>query len=177
MSCDFPDCDRPHFAKGWCHPHYEQGRRGTPLRPVRSRRDPNATRVRDDQGRKWCPKCSLWVAPAQFVPDPSHSDGLSTYCKACRSAHARAWRYGLTPDDLARMVHDQDGHCLACPTVLADGFCVDHDHACCPGQKTCGECVRGLLCEECNKLLGKIEQDPDRLARLLAYAGLSPEGA
>lgn len=33
---------------------------------------------------------------------------------------------------------------------------VDHDHACCPRSNSCGKCVRGILCRECNKLL------PDR---------------
>lgn len=36
---------------------------------------------------------------------------------------------------------------------------VDHDHACCPGSKSCGKCVRGLLCSSCNLQLGIIEKE------------------
>jgi hypothetical protein len=42
-------------------------------------------------------------------------------------------------------------------------ICVDHDHACCPKQvkataKTCGKCIRGLLCFRCNTSLGYVEK-------------------
>lgn len=169
--CSFTGCGRPHYARTLCHTHYSQTRRGSELSPIRPRRASGATQTRDADGRKLCPKCDLWHSEHDFVPDPSHSDGLSTYCKPCRSAHMRAWRYGLEPSDLERMIHDQGGDCRLCPASLADGYCVDHDHGCCPDVKTCGACVRGLLCHECNKLLGKIETNPDRLVRMLAYLG------
>lgn len=34
---------------------------------------------------------------------------------------------------------------------------IDHDHDCCPGEKSCGQCVRGVLCSRCNSHLGHLE--------------------
>lgn len=34
---------------------------------------------------------------------------------------------------------------------------IDHDHTCCPGSRSCGNCVRGILCEGCNLQIGQVE--------------------
>ena len=170
-TCTFEGCGRPHYARTLCHPHYWRMRRGMPLVPIAGRRHPNETLKRDDQGRKFCIKCELWISESNFVDDPGTSDGLGSYCKPCRSAQARAWKYGLTPDQVASMIHDQSSSCKTCDSPLSDGYCVDHDHACCPGNRSCGECVRGLLCQECNMLIGKLELDPERLKKMLSYIG------
>lgn len=34
---------------------------------------------------------------------------------------------------------------------------VDHDHACCPRESSCGLCVRGLLCHRCNHTIASFE--------------------
>jgi hypothetical protein len=35
---------------------------------------------------------------------------------------------------------------------------VDHDHKCCNVEITCGKCVRGVLCNRCNKAVDKYER-------------------
>lgn len=42
MQCSFPGCDRKHFARGLCDPHYRQLRRTGKLKPLYTR--PNESR-------------------------------------------------------------------------------------------------------------------------------------
>ena len=46
---------------------------------------------------------------------------------------------------------------------------VDHDHRHCPGQLSCGLCVRGLLCSRCNIAAGLLLDDPGRAHGLGEY--------
>jgi hypothetical protein len=34
---------------------------------------------------------------------------------------------------------------------------------------TCGRCIRGLLCQRCNQVLGKMQDSPLLLKRAIAY--------
>lgn len=66
----------------------------------------------------------------------------------------RTRKYGLTEDSFSALIAAQGGVCAICrevPTAgQGDGWHIDHDHACCPGQRSCGACVRGALCLDCN---------------------------
>lgn len=68
--------------------------------------------------------------------------------------------YSITPERYYRMLLSQGGVCAICKLEPERGrrLCVDHDHACCPDKKSCGECVRGLLCVRCNWTLGRVEE-------------------
>ena len=69
-------------------------------------------------------------------------------------------RYGLTREQFDRLLEAQGHACAMCHVRFEDGqlIFIDHDHACCPDEKrSCGECMRGLLCLKCNTTLGYIE--------------------
>lgn len=46
---------------------------------------------------------------------------------------------------------------------------VDHDHECCPGQHSCGKCVRGFLCDQCNTGVGMFRDSPAFLHNAAEY--------
>jgi hypothetical protein len=90
-----------------------------------------------------------------------------------RRAH-RFVRYGLTQADFDRLLEAQGYACAMGgePFEEDQAIFIDHDHACCPDEKSsCGKCVRGLLCFTCNTALGHIERRYD-LAR--AYLDSPP---
>lgn len=83
-------------------------------------------------------------------------------------------KYRLTLEQYDVMLAAQDGHCAVCPALPGkQRLHVDHDHRCCPGKKTCGKCIRGLLCYPCNGKLGLLESDTEYAVRLRAYAGVT----
>lgn len=90
-----------------------------------------------------------------------------------RSAAALKNKYGLSLEDYRLLLESQGGKCAieACTNTPSDiAFHVDHDHKCCPiKSKTCGKCVRGLLCALCNQGLGQFRDDPELLRSAASY--------
>lgn len=64
--------------------------------------------------------------------------------------------------DVVTLEVDRGGHYRA-------KLVVDHDHACCPGETSCGECVRGLVCHNCNVMIGNAKDNPEILEQGAAY--------
>jgi hypothetical protein len=88
-----------------------------------------------------------------------------------REAHLRIY-YKLTPQQYAAILSQQGGGCAICGqpetaihprTRTVHQLSVDHDHGCCRGAKTCGKCVRGLLCRQHNQGLSYFDDDQARL--------------
>jgi Recombination endonuclease VII len=79
--------------------------------------------------------------------------------------------YNLTHEQFLARVEDQCGKCTICGHVPESpyDFHVDHDHRCCPGKKSCGKCIRGLLCDKCNRGLGYFGDDPQVLRQAADY--------
>lgn len=80
-------------------------------------------------------------------------------------------KYGITPERWAALLSEQDGRCyLCCEPLILDGprhlVHIDHDHSCCRGAKSCGDCIRGLACNKCNQGVGQFGDSVERLRRV-----------
>lgn len=80
--------------------------------------------------------------------------------------------FGLARDKYDALLQKQGGGCAICGTATQKRLlAVDHDHSCCPGERTCGKCIRGLLCDNCNHGLGKFRDNPQLLRNAIRYLG------
>lgn len=86
-----------------------------------------------------------------------------------RSRYKRT--YGTTYEKIEAAIALQGGKCLICSLEFPGGkFNVDHDHSCCPdGKKTCGKCIRGILCSGCNGGIGLLRDDINILTKAIEY--------
>jgi hypothetical protein len=48
--------------------------------------------------------------------------------------------------------------CELCGDKPERSLHIDHDHNCCSGTQTCGSCVRGIVCNGCNKAIDRYER-------------------
>jgi Recombination endonuclease VII len=85
-------------------------------------------------------------------------------CKLC----VRLRNHNVTLEWYQTRLADQAGLCAICDSLM-DSPSIDHDHACCSGETSCGKCVRGLLCDICNKALERLESIPGWEERASAY--------
>lgn len=97
-----------------------------------------------------------------------------------RRASNRARRfslYGITEDDFNELLAQQRGKCAVCATLDPGprGWFIDHDHACCAGIGSCGNCIRGLLCQDCNFILGLAKDSTDRLLAAAKYLDVNSQ--
>ena len=111
-------------------------------------------------GKRKCEGCGE-VKPNTMFNRIGHRNNspFSPWCLDCEgdscteSTRYRSRRYGISPKQYADLVTSQNGRCALCGEFPggAGRLCIDHDHRCCTSRyRTCGKCVRGLLCVNCN---------------------------
>lgn len=167
-SCSFQDCGRRRRTLGLCTAHYLQKFKGEELRQLRPHIN---TTARDEHGRKQCSRCREWKPACDYMANPRIKGGLHSFCTRCWRSDRLKAAYGITLAEYEAMLTNQDGGCAICGGVNASGrnLYVDHDHACCPSGTSCGQCVRALLCDPCNRSIGLMRDDPGRLEAAAAY--------
>jgi len=107
-----------------------------------------------------------------FHLDRTRQGGRAGLCRKCQQTYALAHKWGLTMDQWEALLESQGGGCAVCGVSgCASGraFAVDHDHQCCLGARSCGKCVRGLLCADCNRAIGLLKDDPVRIRSAAEY--------
>lgn len=62
----------------------------------------------------------------------------------------------------------QENKCDICKQEMIKA-CSDHNHLCCDGRKTCGKCLRGALCDKCNRGLGLLGDSIINLKAAITY--------
>jgi hypothetical protein len=120
-----------------------------------------------------CTRCKKYKFRENF---PDHI-ATKQWCRECRSESDRKYRFNLDQDRFVSLLESQNGVCAICHnpetrrSLAGDvvELSVDHDHACCPGRNSCGKCIRGLLCERCNRSIGLFEEDADLLTSAITY--------
>lgn len=149
--CAVESCQNPVRTRGYCNAHYTRLRRHGRLHSVR----PEGWKVGDTYGQEVCSGTNC--------NEPHFGNG---YCRKHRRIYVA---YNLTPEQFDEMLIKQEGVCRICQ-ITPDSWYIDHDHKCCSEPaKSCGKCVRGLLCNKCNSLLGFVNDDAQTLVSAVAY--------
>jgi hypothetical protein len=131
-----------------------------------------------------CTKCGMEKPTTEFYPTRFVARGHESRCKECkirgnlassrkhygavrRRMAARTW---TDADVYEKGVEVQGEHCAICgsadPRDKNEHFAVDHDHA--------TGLVRGLLCGNCNRGIGFLEDSAERLQQAIEYLQAPP---
>jgi hypothetical protein len=192
-TCIGPDCDRRGGDLGMCSSHYQQRRLGkelTRLRVYTKNWDEPICSV-PGCGRRHTARglCSVHVRHMKKYGEvreikPYRLTGRTCEIAGCdQPALAKLRcnkhlsygynlsRFHLSLEDFVRMLESQAGVCAICGGTNTNGkaLSVDHDHQCCDGDRSCGACIRGLICQPCNAALGFMHDDPARLRAAANY--------
>ena len=77
-------------------------------------------------------------------------------------------RYGISLKQWTEILTKQGNVCKICSRD-SEKFVVDHDHSCCSTKNTCGKCIRGIICDKCNKAMGLLDDSQHILKNMIEY--------
>lgn len=136
-----------------------------------------------DKKHLQCPKCRAngkTCAACKSHPTVANR----TKCWRCLTAdgtyaaQVRDRIYNLPSGWFSQRMTEQEGRCIICgntehainkKTGSTYPLAVDHDRSCCQGDRSCGKCLRGLICRNCNVMLGMARNDPALLRAAADY--------
>lgn len=132
------------------------------------RRGPNAIPrgVRRAGGMRNCSQCHDLLPEHIFIERGQGRRGQSWICPDCLPRYTKnMWyrrEYGITYDQFEALWIGQEEQCAVCNRDT-DTPSLDHCHA--TGH------IRGILCPECNKAAGLLQDNVERIEALARYIG------
>jgi hypothetical protein len=165
------------YCSEQCKNNAKQKRSGNPL-VTQVKRSTLDCLMRNQQGEKFCTRCEEWLEEDAFSPNKNSPDGLVARCARCHSDS----QHKLSPKRRKELLTFQLNACATCSSIFCEGkgkrytYAVDHDHNCCPGSNSCGQCIRGLLCQACNQGIGLLREDITVLRNAIAYLQANQRG-
>lgn len=136
---------------------------------------------------KFCNTCKLKQPLDNFYRNTRSKDGRVNKCKTCRSIYHKEHynkpevrekardnmlkrTYGISLEDYNTILENQGGTCAIC-----DKYILTQDpNASVPSSMPLDHChntgrIRGILCTNCNHLLGKAKDDVELLKEAIEY--------
>ena len=148
--CSVNPCGHPAKTKGMCGGHYQRSRSGLSL--TKDWRFSYKTLEKCDA--VWCDE-----RPRSLGFCDRHYQTVVFYGEVALSLVAKFLKDGCEICG-SKTQETESGKVL---------WRIDHDHSCCPGKRTCGKCVRGVLCHQCNVGIGLLGDSPARLGQAITY--------
>lgn len=125
--------------------------------------------------KKFCKSCKQEKPLNEFTPHKGHKDGYRNKCLNCHNLYIKDWRsanpskkyhlkdrYGLSYDQYFIMLVEQNYQCKIC-SIHNDVKKLGVDHCHSTGR------VRGLICQDCNFSLGRMQDSVERLQNAINY--------
>jgi hypothetical protein len=129
------------------------------------------------EGKIHCRNCKKYLDQSKFRMKPIANKPyfLKNHCEDCRIElqHRKTLKkHSMTLEEYLEIKKKQGDTCKICgnhESGYRTRLSVDHDHACCSGEISCGKCFRGLLCHSCNMALGSVKDNVDILQKMIEY--------
>lgn len=100
-----------------------------------------------------------------FHESKIHQDGLHPWCKECSNKDRVLRKYNISEEKYDNLFKENKDCCMICGKSKSDStyktLCIDHSHE--------NGIVIGLLCDDCNQLLGRAHDNTLILIKAVEY--------
>jgi hypothetical protein len=163
-----PKChpERPYLAREMCNSCYARDyRKRNPRGSMKS--VPRCHPERPYHASGLCKSCYLTVLRRENPILATRKRGYEANWKKRNPDYHWSWalqhKYHITQEAYLEILRSQDERCAICKTrpYTNRRLNVDHDHK--------SASIRGLLCDKCNLLIGKLENNANLLPTITGY--------